>query len=431
MTEGFLKDFNKKFRNGLAIAVDIGTTTVVMQLINLTNSIVISKSSMINPQKQFGLDVLTRISYNIEEGLEGLEKLNKSLIDGLNKLIEELISNSKINRNEIVEIAISANTTMLHFLLKEDASSLGKYPYKPVFIESKQVKAVDLGLDLPNATLYTLPGVSAFIGSDIVSGVYASGMLNSEGNVLFIDIGTNGEIVLKRNDRLVCCSCAAGPALEGMNITNGVRACNGAIEDVVINENSIDLITINNEAPVGICGSGILSVIREVVKHNLINKNGAFLKKESLKENDYRQKYIRLNGNKRELVLSEKENIIVTQTDVRQVQLAKGAILSGFVALLNHFKLNIEDLNKIIIAGQFGAHLPVSSLVMSGIIPFGTENKISYVGNTSLSGAYMFLTGQNSKEDIIRLAKDMEYLELAVTENYEKIFRESMVFPVI
>lgn len=436
LSEGFMREYKINAREGYGIAVDIGTTTIVCSLVDLKTGEIRDKASMVNPQKQFGLDVLSRITYNIEMGTEGLLKLQRSVIEGLNTLLNEIYSNNNIDSSEISEIVVAANTTMLHILLGSDTSSLGVFPYKPEFIETRKLRAESIGLDAnENTILYTLPGVSAFIGSDIVSGVYATGLYEEEGNILFIDIGTNGEIVLKKDgDRgqkyLSCCSCAAGPALEGMNITNGVRAGNGAIEDLKIKNDEIDIITINNEKASGICGSGILAVIRELVKHKIITTSGAIIKKDSIPEDDYRQKYISLNGNKREFVIAEELGLKVTQSDIRQVQLAKGAILSGFVALLNKSKLNINELDKIIIAGQFGAHLPEESLIKSGILPQECRNKISYVGNTSLSGACMFLTSKDARLEMDKLAKEMEYIELGNTENYEKIFRNSMMFPV-
>lgn len=216
-----------------------------------------------------------------------------------------------------------------------------------------------------------------------------------------------------------------------MNISCGIRAQNGAIEDIKILEDKIELKTIENEKAVGLCGFGILAAVREVLKTGIVLKNGAFIKKEKLKEDDYRQKYISLNGSKRELILQDNPRIIVTQGDIRQVQLAKGAILSGFLALLNHFDLKMEDLDKVLIAGQFGAHLPVESLIGTGILPKEVKDKIQYVGNTSKTGAYMALLSKNVKEEMTKLSKDMNYLELAVTENYENIFRNSMIFPLV
>lgn len=247
--------------------------------------------------------------------------------------------------------------------------------------------------------------------------------------MLFIDIGTNGEIVLASQGRILCCSCAAGPALEGMNISSGMRAAEGAIEDVKITPEGNEIKVIGGQEPVGICGSGILAVVKELLRTGIVKKTGAFIKKEKLEDDDYRFPMIRVNGTKREFVLHEKPEILVTQGDVRQVQLAKGAILSGFTALLEKAAITMGDLDKVMIAGQFGAHLPAESLVGTGILPEEVKDKLIYVGNSSKTGAYMALMSERAKQEIEELASEMEYIELAETENYERIFADSMIFP--
>ena len=247
--------------------------------------------------------------------------------------------------------------------------------------------------------------------------------------MLFIDIGTNGEIVLASQGRILCCSCAAGPALEGMNISSGMRAAEGAIEDVKITPEGNEIKVIGGQEPVGICGSGILAVVKELLRTGIVKKTGALLKKEKIEEDDYRFPMIRGNGTKREFVLHEKPEILVTQGDVRQVQLAKGAILSGFTALLEKAAITMGDLDKVMIAGQFGAHLPAESLVGTGILPEEVKDKLIYVGNSSKTGAYMALMSERAKQEIEELASEMEYIELAETENYERIFADSMIFP--
>ena len=214
-----------------------------------------------------------------------------------------------------------------------------------------------------------------------------------------------------------------------MNIRSGMRAADGAAEDVRITEQGVELAVIGGKRPEGICGSGILAVTKELLRTGIVKKTGVFIKKEKLSENDYRYPLIRMNGAKREFILNEDPLLIVTQGDIRQVQLAKGAILSGFTALLWKAGIRMEDLDKVMIAGQFGAHLPADSLVGTGILPEGVKEKLVYVGNSSKTGAYMALMSRRAKREIEELALRMEYMELAETENYERIFTESMVFP--
>ncbi len=434
LSSGALPNFKKELRtSGYGLAVDIGTTTVVLTLVDLKSGEQLTSSTRINSQKQYGLDVLTRITYEYNNPESGIKKLQNAIISDLNEMLDEVCMKASVIKNEVDEIDVAANTTMLHMLLGIDARSIGKSPYKPVFIEAQTLKAKDIGLSLSDeAILYCLPSVSSYIGADIVAGTYVCELAKKE-NTLFIDIGTNGEIVLVSNGKITCCSCAAGPALEGMNISSGMRAADGAIEDIFINEEQISITTIGNSSPQGLCGSGILSAIKELLRVGIVKKSGAFIKKEALAENDYRNKYIRMNENKREFVIREKNDdnieIIVSMSDVRQVQLAKGALLSGFMALLNKANLMMSDIDKVIVAGQFGSHLSVDILVGTGILPKIVENKVSYVGNSSSAGAYMSLMSKQIKKEIEELANRIEYLELAETEDYERLFTKCLIFP--
>ncbi len=412
------------------VAIDIGTTTVVAALIDMNNGEELATASRINPQKKFGLDVLTRITYELEHPEGSKEELQKTIVEAINEMVEELCSEGKVKKENIYEISIAANCTMMHFLLGVDATSIGKSPYAPIFTKAKNISASDLGIKAAKcARVYCLPSVSSYIGADIVAGAYVCELHKAEGNILFIDIGTNGEIVLSKGRRLLSCSCAAGPALEGMNISSGMRAAEGAVEGVEITENGIDLKVIGEEDPIGICGSGILAVVKELLRTGIVKNNGAFIKKEQLEESDYRYKMIQLNGNKREFILKgTPEQLLITQGDVRQVQLAKGALLSGFYALLKQAKIDMGELDKVMIAGQFGAHLPADSLVGTGILPEEVKNKLVYVGNSSKTGAYMALMSVKVKKEIEELAGEMEYMELGASEGYEKLFSQCLLF---
>lgn len=418
------------------VAIDIGTTTVVCALVDLNTGIELATASMINPQKKYGLDVLTRITYQIENQKLGREKLQHEIVKGLNTLIGEVCAKTNISRENVYELTVAANCTMLHFLLGIEASSIGKSPYAPAFVRAKTVKAKELRLKVAQgARVYCLPSVSSYIGSDIVSGVYVCELHKQSGNTLFIDIGTNGEIVLANNGNLLSCSCAAGPALEGMNISSGMRAASGAIEDLSITEeNGIELKVIGNDEPIGLCGSGILAAVKELIRTGLVKKDGAFIKKEKLAESDYRYDMLQLDGKKREFVINTGRSaegankLIITQGDVRQVQLAKGAILSGFYALLKQANIEMDQLDKVMIAGQFGAHLPADSLVGIGILPEAVRDKLEYVGNSSKTGAYMALMSVDVRKQMEALAKEMDYLELGASEGYERLFTRCLMF---
>lgn len=431
LTGGFMPEFERDdFQEGYGIAIDIGTTTVVTALVDLKSGRELADASMVNAQKHFGLDVLTRITYEYENPQDGAKKLQDAIVRSINEMIGEVCEEAGADRKDIRKISVAANCTMMHMLLGVDARPIGKAPYRPVFLDAKTLPAAKAGLRAGRDTvLYCLPHVSAYIGADIVAGAYVCGLQKQTGNVLFIDIGTNGEIVLAGKGRLYCCSCAAGPALEGMNISSGMRAAEGAVEDVRITEQGIKLAVIGGGKPAGICGSGILAAVKELLRTGIVTKKGAFIKKESLETTDYRYPMIRMNGTKREFVLQEDPLLLVTQGDVRQVQLAKGAILSGFTALLKKAGISAEGLDKVMVAGQFGAHLPVDSLVGTGILPEAVKGKLEYVGNSSKTGAYMALMSRRARKEMESLAGKMEYMELAETENYERLFAESMIFP--
>lgn len=415
------------------VAIDIGTTTVVTALIDMLTGEEAAMASMINAQKHFGLDVLTRITYEMEHPHRGTEELQKAIVDSINDMILNMCSQKNINREQIYEITIGANCTMMHMLLGIDAVSIGRAPYAPMFVKTKDILAAEIGIRASKgARLYCLPSVSAYIGADIVAGAYVCGLHKTKENVLFIDIGTNGEIVLSKRGKLLCCSCAAGPALEGMNISSGMRAAEGAVEDVKITEQGVSLKVIGGGTPIGVCGSGILSVVEELIRTGLIKKDGAFIKLNKLEKTDYRCTMLRLDGKKRKFIMAEgPEKLYVTQGDVRQVQLAKGAILSGFYALLNKAGMNMQGLDKVMIAGQFGAHLPAESLTGTGILPSGIEDKLVYVGNSSKTGAYMALMSGNVKEEMEDIGSRMEYMELGATEGYERLFADCLMFPEV
>ncbi|EQK43414.1 2Fe-2S iron-sulfur cluster binding domain protein [[Clostridium] bifermentans ATCC 638] len=414
-----------------SVAIDIGTTTVVCSLIDVKNKCEISSESEINPQKEYGLDVLSRIHF-IKNKENGLETLHKLIINCINDLIKKLCSKNSINESNIYEVSIAANTTMMHVLLNINPMSIGKSPYSPTFVKSKNIRAKDLGIEISKfGSVYLLPGVSSYIGADIVAGVCVSNLKETDKNVLFIDIGTNGEMVLSKKGELVSCSCAAGPALEGMNISCGMRAGDGAIENIKIG-NEISINTIGNQQPVGICGSGIVDAISELARVKLIGKTGRIAKKDVVKDNEkisHLSDYIVDENKKRRFIISKLDKeISITQEDIRQVQLAKGAILSGIYALADQVNMEINELDEVIIAGQFGKHLSIESLVGVGIIPKELKDRITYIGNSSKTGAIMSLLSKDIRKNMDFIASDINYFELSTKEGYERLFTDCLKF---
>ncbi|MEI7885215.1 MAG: ASKHA domain-containing protein [Clostridia bacterium] len=414
------------------MAIDIGTTTVVIALVDLNSGEEIDIESTINAQNIFGLDVLTRITYVHEFGLEAIVKLQDAIVLSLNSMIDDLCERNFIAKERVYEITVAANTTMLHMLLGVNPISIGQAPFTPTFLKSKSIFAYEIGLKISQETkLYLLPCVSAYIGADIIAGVYVAELVKKAGNVLFIDIGTNGEIVLSSKGHITACSCAAGPALEGMNISNGMRASNGAIEDLSITSAGINLIVIGGEKPEGLCGSGILATIRELVNNGFLKRNGALKKNTDFAEDDYRKRMFKNDGRKKAVVLIENpKEILITQGDIRQVQLAKGAILSGFYALLQQAGIEMDNLDQIIVAGGFGAHLPTTSLIGAGILPKIVEEKVSYIGNSAKTGAYIALLSKKARKEMEDLSREIDYIELGTLPGYNNLFMDCLDFPV-
>ncbi|MBQ9565776.1 MAG: DUF4445 domain-containing protein [Synergistaceae bacterium] len=434
LADGYMPDFTPDTLNDeeppYGLAVDIGTTTVVASLLDLRDGRELGTEAEVNPQRNQGLDVLSRISYAQEHGREGRDVLQRSIVGALETMALSLCAKNHVSPSSLGSIAVAANTTMLHLLLGADPSPLGIRPFTPVFTSGQSVKAGDVGMErLSQARLITLPLVSATIGADIVAGAYVCDMEHEKESTLFIDIGTNGEMVLAHGGELLACSCAAGPALEGMNISCGMRAAAGAVEAVTIGEDGeVRLGIIGNAPPRGICGSGILSAIHEMLKISLIGKNGRLVREGDPVLDETRRKLCCIIGDKPAVRLSR--DIVITQGDVRQVQLAKGAVLSGVTALLNRAGLEAGALEKVLVAGQFGAHLPAEDLLGCGLLPDAmTPDHVRYVGNTSKTGACMALLSKKARAEMEALARKIGYIELAEIEDYDRLFAGCMRFP--
>ena len=422
LTESFMpKVSHTNICDKYGIAIDIGTTTVAMELIDLSNAAIIAKASDINSQIAFGFDVMSRIAYTMEN-VDGLFKLQKSIVHTLNMLIDKLQADTGKVGEDIAEITVAANTVMCHILLGESVEGLGKYPFSPVFTKSRSVAASDIGIK-SDAKVTTLPHISGFVGSDIVAGVYASGLYKDDKNLLFIDIGTNGEIVLKSGNKLLATSCATGPALEGMNISCGMRAGEGAIDNFCIDENKLIYTTVGNKEAVGICGSGVLAMVRELLKNNIINVMGAIDIEKQKKAYDF----IAFDKSDKPFIKIS-DDIYFTSKDIRQVQLAKGAILSGILALVSKAKLELNDISKVYIAGQFGKYISVDSFFSVGLLPIEFFDKVEYLGNTALAGAYMALLDKYAIEDMSLLSNKTEFFELSRLDNYDRIFAKALRF---
>lgn len=405
------------------LVVDIGTTTLVVALFNLNTGEELAASSALNPQSHHAQDVLSRIKYASTQ--DGLQLMHGELINVLNQMIASVAAQAAIKRDKIYEIIFSGNTCMLHLAVKSDPASLGKFPYTPVITGGSYYAANQYGINVSDfAQIYLPPVMSAYVGADITSGILAAQLKNLEGLTLFVDIGTNGEMVLAADGNLIATSTAAGPAFEGMNISCGMRAAPGAVEKFhIAADGIIELKTIGGQSPIGICGSGLIDIVGELVKHSIVMTNGKLSKEKAASA--VANQLVTRDGKTVFRIASE---VYLSQKDIRQVQLAKGAIRAGIEALLSKCGVQPDDVDRVFIAGSFGYHLDPLSLINIGLLPKAFQDKIEFLGNTSKTGGQAFLINNATREDMANVVADVKVLELATTENFDKLFINCLNF---
>jgi uncharacterized 2Fe-2S/4Fe-4S cluster protein (DUF4445 family) len=406
--------------------IDIGTTTLAASLLDIESGRELSSVSSLNPQSLYAQDVLSRIQLASKE--EGLKKLNSLIKEAFNKMLSELAKDAGVLPKYIYEVIYSGNTTMLHLAVGENPASLGKFPYVSKIAGGEYLSAKSQGINIsPFGSIYLPPVISAFVGPDITSGILASRLHDGDKTVLFIDIGTNGEMVIAKNGHLFATSTAAGPAFEGMNIEFGMRAELGAIEYFSLDEDdNIDIRTIGNVKPKGICGSGLFDVAGELVRCGVIGKNGRFaLSRDKLSVPKLWDKIVSFKGKK---AFAVAEGVYLTQKDVRQIQLAKGAVRAGTEALLKAQKVGKDELSAVEIAGSFGYHLREESLINIGIIPRELKGKIKFVGNTSKEGGKAFLLHYSYRKEMKEAAGKIESIELSKLDGFDDLFIRSLNF---
>jgi len=406
------------------LAVDIGTTTLVTTLLDLRTGQELGVTSSLNPQARHAQDVLSRIKLGSKP--EGLRKLHGELIEELSRQAAYLATKAGIAVVNIYEAIFSGNTTMLHLAMRTDPASLGKFPYEVKLQGGTHVlaKEIELGIS-EHGIVYLPPIMSAYVGPDITSGILAASLGEQPGTVLLVDIGTNGEIVLSVDGRLTATSTAAGPAFEGMNIACGMRASSGAVELVALGEHGIRAETIGAAEPVGICGSGLLDVVGELAANGGLDKNGRFLNNGASHDKAWRAQWETVDGKPAFRIAGP---VYLTQKDVRQVQLAKGAIRTGIDMLLKASGIAATEVDRVLIAGSFGFHLRTKSLIHLGLLPGEFSDRVEFVGNTSKSGAQAFLLNRHTREKMRRVVEQVKVLELANDPAFEKAFIRSLQF---
>ena len=409
------------------IAVDIGTTTVVAKLIDISIGRCIATEADLNPQSRYGDDVISRINYAQTD--EKSAELHKTIINCINELTEALCKQASIAPQDIHQMCVVGNTTMNHIFLNLPIEQLGRAPYNAFSLDAKNLPAGQLALQInPAANVHTVENIAGFVGSDTVAVALAVDMDLAEEQTLVVDIGTNGEIVLGTKDKLYAASCAAGPALEGARISCGSRAAEGAIEAVIINGDDIDLDVIGNCPPRSICGSGLIDAVAVLLNLGIIDQTGRFVKPQELKDRLPAKIFSRITEQNGQPAFQIADKIILTQKDIRETQLAKAAIRAGTKLLQKKIGLEDCDIEKILLAGAFGNYIRRESALRIGLLPAIAVEKIHFVGNAASSGAQMILLSSKCRERANKLARKIEYIEIAHEEDFESVFADEMLF---
>ncbi|OLS14134.1 MAG: ferredoxin [Promethearchaeota archaeon CR_4] len=415
------------------LAVDIGTTTVVGYLINLRTGQIIAIHSFLNPQTAHGEDVVTRLDFAAKN--DGLKKLQTLIIDGINSIIHHTCDKAGIDPQNLAEITIVGNTAMHHLFLGLDARYLALAPFPPVVQQSLDVPAKDLKLNVPSGcNVHLLPNIAGYVGADTCGVILAAALEQQEKFTLTIDIGTNGELVLGDKHLLVAGSCAAGSALEGAQIGAGMRAAPGAIERVRIDPETlaVEYTTIEGEPPIGICGSGIIDLIAELLRAKILTRSGRFNFKLTTA---VERGLLRPQNGDWEFVLTPKaytgisRDIIITQEDVRQVQLAKGAFYAGSILLLNNLSRSPADIQQLNLAGAFGSYIDKKNARFIGMIPDVELGKIFQIGNAAGVGSRYALINREMRERIDTVAHHVRYVELTTRPEFASEYARAMYFP--
>jgi uncharacterized 2Fe-2S/4Fe-4S cluster protein (DUF4445 family) len=410
------------------IAVDVGTTTVVAQLVDLTSGNVLGVAGSHNLQARYGEDVISRMIYACGRQ-NGLHPLHQAVIENINQLIRTLAEEKGVDPRNITALVAAGNTTMSHLLLSLVPCSIRLDPYVPTTTVYPQVRAAELGIRIhPAGIVETLAGVASYVGGDIVAGILACGMADRHEITVLMDVGTNGEIAIGNNEWLVCCSASAGPAFEGGGIRNGMRATRGAIEKVSLTEGQVRYQTIGGRKPRGICGSGLIDCLCEFARTHVVAGDGSFRMSpdhKRLVEKDGEFQFILAYPEETE---TGKE-IAVTQSDINHLIRSKGAVFAAIKSLVDYVGLKFEDIHTLFVAGGFGSYLDIPKAVSIGLLPDMDPSRIRYVGNSSLMGARMCLLSTHTLERSIQLARSMTNIELSRYQPFMDEYVAAMFLP--
>jgi len=416
------------------IAVDIGTTTVSLWLVDLITGKVRAQVAEYNGQIARGEDVISRIMY-ASKG-DGGQEMRQRVLDAINNLLETAckrikLDEGKVTPDQVVKATIAGNSTMIHLLLGIPANNIRLSPFVTAVNHVPLMTGLDIGLKTnPEAVVDCLPGVASYVGSDITAGVLSSGLDTMENVTLFLDVGTNGETVLGNQDWLVTCACSAGPAFEGAGVANGMRATQGAIEEVWINSDTLEPTyrVIGSVKPKGICGSGLISLLSETFITGLLDKAGNV----NLTANTRR---VRAGAHGGEYVVAwgaeteSGEDIVLTRVDIDNLLRAKAAIYAGFTVLADTVGVPLETADKVLVGGSFGKYINVEKAIQIGLLPDMEWSRFEFLGNTSVKGAYLALLDWRKRERLTEIAKRMTYIELSADNSFYEAFTSALFLP--
>ncbi|MBA7508559.1 Na(+)-translocating NADH-quinone reductase subunit F [subsurface metagenome] len=437
-----------RIKNNFGLAIDLGTTKIAFLLVDLVTGKTIDSKGVMNPQVSYGEDIMSRLNFAMQSQ-DNANKIHKVVVTKINEVVSELCRKNNLTHKEITEMTIVGNTAMHHLLLGLPVNQLGLSPFVSLTNDSLQIKAREIGIKIaPGGYIFLPPPIAGFVGSDHLAVILATEIYKKKGNYLGIDIGTNTEIVLKSGKKITSVSTASGPAFEGAHIKYGMRAAPGAIERVLIDSKTCipSVQTINDIKPVGICGSGILDAIAELLKAGIINRNGKFKTDLDCVCRDSKGEFSYIlapsdGGNRRRENSNVLENgkcftkrcgekdISINQKDIVEIQLAKGAIRAGIEVLLEHADISFKDIDRIIIAGAFGSYIDPKNVINIGMFPNVQLRKIRQVGNAAGVGAKMILISKKQRANAEKVAKKIRYLELVVFSGFNNHFINSMQFP--
>lgn len=402
-----------KTDHAYVIGIDIGTTTIAVHLVGRNSKRVVQSFSTINKQRAYGADVISRIQASNDGKINELrESIRKDLMAGIREVIEK----AEIEKSQVMKIAIAGNTTMIHLLMGYSCETLGIHPFTPVNIHTIELPFEEiLGADYLQISVVLLPGISTFVGGDIVAGLLTCELEQSSKPCLLVDLGTNGEMAIGNKDKIIVTSTAAGPAFEGGNISQGIGSVAGAICNVTIEGDKIEYKTIGGKTPVGICGTGVIEITGELVSAGLIDETG-------LLDEEYFEEGFEIAKGK------NGESIAFTQKDIREIQLAKSAIRAGVETLLINYQVSYGDIGTVYIAGGFGHKLNLEKAVRIGMFPEEFLGKMKAIGNSSLSGAIKYLVDEKAVEKTQKIIDISHEISLASDKNFNDFYMEHMFF---